>query len=155
MSPQPDRRKQHHLLYTGYGLIAAVLVLMAMAVNSGVDRARLHRQAGHLDQRVAELTTAHRAAERKLIQQANENAAQDETLLQQRARIQRQERAISRLARLRAQDARALTGLHNELAVRYTDDAQVKKRLQQLEANNAAARSVINTTPAAPAEGHP
>lgn len=80
MSPQPDRRKQHHLLYTGYGLIAAVLVLMAMAVNGGIDRARLHRQAGHLDTRIAELTTSHRAAELKLIAQANENAAQDETL---------------------------------------------------------------------------
>lgn len=155
MSPQPDRRKQHHLLYTGYGLIAAVLVLMAMAINSEVDRSRLHDKATDLDARVVELKAGHRAAEHKLLEQASENAAQDETLQQQRERIQRQERAIAHLARLRAQDARALTGLHNELAVRYTDDAQVKQRLQQLEANNAAARSVINTTPAAPAEGHP
>jgi chromosome segregation ATPase len=155
MSPQPDRRKQHHLLYTGYGLIAAVLVLAAMAINSEVDRARLHDKATDLDARVAELNTAHRSAEAKLIEQANENAVQDETLQQQRARIRRQELAIAHLARLRAQDSRALTGLHNELAVRYADDAQVKQRLQQLEANNAAARSVINTTPAAPAEGHP
>lgn len=155
MSPQPDRRKQHHLLYTGYGLIAAVLVLLAMAVNGGIDRARLHRQAGNLDTRIAELTAAHHAAELKLSDQAHENATQDETLKEQRARIHRQELAIDRLAKLRTQDARALTGLHNELAVRYTDDARVKQRLQQLEANNAAARSVINTTPAAPAEGHP
>ncbi len=155
MNHQPDRRQHHRLLYVGYGLIVAVLVLLAMAINGGIDRARLHRQALHLDGRVVELTTAHKAAEQKLIAQANENAVQDETLLEQRARIHRQEHAIARLARLRKQDARALTGLHNELAVRYADDAQVKQRLQQLEKNNATARTVINATPAAPAESKP
>lgn len=155
MSLQPDRRRHHHLLYVGYGLIAAVIVLMAVSVNGWVDRARLHRVTTGLDQRIAEFKADQLQAGKKLQQQAIEIHAQKETLQQHRELIQSQAAAISRLARLRTQQARALTGLHNELAVRYADDAEVKQRLQQLESNNATARKVINTTPAAPVETHP
>lgn len=155
MSHRPDRRRQHHLLYVGYGLIAAVLILMAVTLNGWIDRARLHDETAALDSRIAAFKDDQTAAEKLLAEQATEIRSQNETLQQHRDRIQRQEVALSRLARLRRQDARSLTGLHNELAVRYAGDAEVKQRLQQLEKSNAAARTVINATPATPVESQP
>jgi hypothetical protein len=147
MAPQPEIGKKHHLLHVGYGLIVAVLVLMALAINSEIDRHRIHKTAVYLDSRVTQQERENARQNEKLQLQEQKSSSQDKKLKQQRERILRQERAINRLDRLRRMDAHALLGLHNELAGRRVRDAQVKQRLDQLEKNNATARSVINTTP--------
>lgn len=143
MSRNPDHRGNHHQLYTGYGLIVAVLVLMALSINSYVDRGQLHRKTVDLDDRVAALSDRYSETRDQLQTQTRENATQDETLKRQHERLQRQEQIIAKLARLRMLDSHALTALHDELAARYAHDVQVKRRLDQLEANNSAARTVI------------
>lgn len=152
-----DRRCKapHHLLWVGYGLVFSVLVLLALAATGAMQAYTLRHKTTDLYQRLGKLNDDHQQSQRMLRHQVEESQQLGKALAKQRQRVQHQESAIARLARLRRQDATALTSLHNELAVRYADDARVKQRLQQLEANNAAARSVINTTPAAPVEGHP
>jgi hypothetical protein len=146
---QPNRHcHPHHQLWVGYALIVAVIVLMVLAVNSAMQAKALRLKTTDLDGRIGTLKTEHEKAVRLLSSQMSENSRQDSMLAAQARAAEQQREAIARLARLRRQDATALTGLHNELAVRFTDDARVKQRLQQLEANNAAARTLINTTPA-------
>lgn len=144
---QPDRRLKHHQLWVGYALIVAVIVLMVLAVNSAMQAKALRQKTTDLDGRISSLTTEHKQAKKLLSDQAHENQLQDDAIADQKRRLLRQEVAIARLARLRKQDSPLLTSLHNELAMRHTTDARIKQRLQQLEANNDAARNVINATP--------
>jgi chromosome segregation ATPase len=144
---QPDRRLKHHQLWVGYALIVAVIVLMVLAVNSAMQAKALRQKTTNLDGRISSLTAEHQHATKLLSEQQRENLQQDGDIAEQKRRLLRQESAIARLARLRKQDSNALTSLHNELAVHHTTDARIKQRLQQLEANNAAARNVINATP--------
>jgi|SRR6185437_1341480 len=144
---QPDRHFHHHQLWVGYALIVAVIVLLVLAVNSAMQAKALRQKTTDLDGRISSLTTEHKQARKLLTAQARENQRQDDAIAEQKQRLLRQEAAIARLARLRKQDSTSLTSLHNELAVRHTTDARIKQRLQQLEANNAAARNVINATP--------
>lgn len=156
MAPDHSRDRAHRILWIGYALIFSVLVLAALAVASAVQTHALRDKTMDLYGRIGALQTAHENAERLLAEQSTENQQQDVALADQTERMRQQERAIKRLSHLRKQDATALTSLHNELAVRYTDDAHVKQRLQQLEANNATARSVISTAPVTTgAEGKP
>lgn len=153
---QPDRRKSHRVLYLGYGLIVAVIVLLALAVNGQIDRRRLHVQAVDLYQHVNTLNTKHAVTELLLADQVSENKKQDQQLKDQQAVALKQDKAMRSLRYLRNRDAHALTALHNELAVRHATDPQVKSKLQQLETSNAAARSVIqNAPPANPSAGQP
>lgn len=144
------RDRSHRILWIGYALIFSVVVLAALAVTSAVQTHALRDKTVDLYGRIGELKSAHKTAQTLLEEQASENRHQDERIAEQNERLRRQGQAITRLSRLRKQDATALTSLHNELAVRNTADAPVKQRLQQLEANNAAARNVINTAPAPP-----
>lgn len=142
-----DRSKTHRVLYLGYGLIVAVIVLMALAVNGQIDRNRLHGQAVDLYTHVDTLKTKGEQTERLLATQVRENRQQDQRLQEQQDVATKQARAMRSLRYLRNRDAHALTALHNELAVRHASDPQVKDKLQQLETSNAAARSVIQNAP--------
>lgn len=142
-----ERQKTHRVLYLGYGLIVAVIVLMALAVNGQIDRKRLHGQAVDLYNHVDKLKTKGEQTERLLASQVSENRHQDQQLQEQQDLATKQARALRSLRYLRNRDARALTALHNELAVRHATDPQVKDKLQQLETSNAAARTVIQNAP--------
>lgn len=156
MANERQHDRAHRILWVGYALILSVVVLAALAVTSAVQTHALRDKTMDLYSRIGELKSAHKTAQTQLGEQASENRQQDARIAEQNERLRLQGQAITRLSRLRKQDATALTGLHNELAVRNTADAPVKERLEQLEANNAAARSVISTAPAPPAtEGRP
>lgn len=151
-----DRRKSHRVLYLGYGLIVAVIVLMALAFNGQIDRNRLHVQAVDLYQHVDTLKTKGEKTEKLLASQVLENQQQDERIKEQQELAMKQAKAMRSLRYLRNRDAHALTALHNELAVRHATDPQVKNKLEQLETSNAAARTVIqNAPPPSATASHP
>lgn len=142
-----DRRKSHRVLYLGYGLIVAVIVLLALAVNGQMDRSKLHVQADGLIHHVDQLKTRGEAAEKLLASQVLENKQQDQRIKEQQELAMKQAKAMRSLRYLRNRDAHALTALHNELAVRHATDPRVKNKLEQLETSNAAARTVIQNAP--------
>lgn len=144
---QPDRHFHHHQLWVGYALIVAVIVLLVLAVNGAMQAKALRQKTTDLDGRIGTLATMHQRAATLLSAQERENQLQDVAIADQKKLLLQQEAAIARLARLRKQDVGTLTSLHNELAVTHNNDKRVSDRLLQLEANNAAARNVINTTP--------
>lgn len=148
-----DRRRRRschrRLLWVGYGLLLTVIVLLSLATTGALQVYHLRQGNADLYTRIRDLNAKHQSAQELLDAQARENKHQDELLTAQQKQARERGAAIAALHKLREKDALALTRLHNELAVRYVDDAAVKQRLQQLEASNAAARTVINNAPPA------
>lgn len=149
---RPDKsRNPRRQLWFGYGLIFAVIVLGATSITAQFQHRALRAVAETHAGELRDLNTArlHRNVQVSAMQQTI--ASQQHELVEQRQQLAseqratgRQEAAIAHLGRLRVNDFRSLTSLHNELAISHEDAVGVTQRLQQLEQSNAAARATIN-----------
>jgi len=139
-----NAKPRHPQLWLGYGLILAVILLGVTAITAQFQHADMRRVAARQSHAIADLRDARQADRRRIVALQDQNRAQDQSLAIDRADLGRQQQAIGRLARLRTLDWRAITALHNELAVRRIHDAAVRDRIKQLETSNAAARATIH-----------
>lgn len=141
----PDHSKQRHpQLWVGYGLILAVILLGVTAVTTQFQYLAIRHVDAAQTAAINDLRMKHASATAKARDLENHSAELDATLAIQHADLDRQQRAIDHLERLRKADAAALTSLHNELAVHHVADAVVRARLEQLERSNIAAHTTIN-----------
>jgi len=140
------RKPQHPQLLLGYALIGAETVLGTSTVSSQIQHYQERRVVAAQASKLRNLGAANERATRRIGVLESQNLDQYTTLAEHRGEIQRQDAAIERLKHLRRADLKAITTLHNTLAAHHLADQRVQRELQQLEANNAAARSAIQAT---------